>query len=366
MSDKIDWSIEELQEHIDQIIYGEKLISVVDINRDKHYFIFKYPSKKDFKLSEVEYHLTEDRAKKDNFQTEDQMLELMVSKGIWTEKDDEKLEDINESIKKWQEKATNPDISDSAKVYINEMLEKLEADMWEVEKKREVMLIHTVERKARQAKYNYLLWACTYKPGINTRIGDNYLTFCEMLEDVLRNDLLNKFLQYLAGHNTAEIRYIARNNLWRISYVSAAKANMPLFPVAVSDLTPDQLNLVWWSGYYQGIYEMMPEDQPEDWVVEDDELLDKHMQDLHTERTKDFQSKRSEKKYGTRTAMKMPEALVFKSHPDYERLKYDEIPEVQKGVKKNATSVELRDDPQMKGERRKRAKEITKSRRFKK
>jgi len=359
----IEWSTTDLQKHIDEILHSERLVHI-EYAEDLKLYLFTYPNRRALQLSEMEYEKTVFRAKKDHFKTEEEMMEFMTSQGIWTDKDVEKAEETRTKIKKWSEKIDNPDISEQAKIYASQLIEKLEEDLWSIELKKERMLLHTVERKSRQAKYDYLLWHCTYNPVTMERLSKNNLTFYEDVEGELRNLILAKFLDYLAGHTTEEIRYIARNNLWRVNYVSATKANMPLFPCSIVDLSPDQLNLVWWSSYYQSIYEMLPDDQPEDWVIEDDQLLDKHMEDLHRERSKDSQTRRAEKKYGTRTAMKMQEALVFQSHPDYERMQYDQVPDVMKTLKKGQTDVNLKDDPKMKGERRKKSQSVSKSRRY--
>lgn len=359
----VSWSPAELQKHIDEILHAERLVSIEHDSKLMH-FLFKYPTRKALQLADIVHDNTMAKAKRDKFKTEDEMMQFILDNKIWTQEDEEKSEEIRSKIRKWKEKIENPDISDQSKEYAKELVNKLEEDLWRLELKKERMMLHTAERQARQEKYDYLLWYCSFDPISNNRIAENNLTFYEMIEGGLRNSILTKFLEYLAGHSTEEIRYIARNSLWRVNYISATKANMPLFPNSVIELTPDQLNLIWWSSYYQSIYEMMPEDQPEHWVIEDDELLDKHMEELHKERSKETQSKREEKKYGTRTAMKMQEALVFRSHPDYERLQYDEVPATS--VKGDKANTDLKDDIRMRGARRKKSKEISKSRRYSK
>lgn len=356
----IEWSIPELQKHLDEIVSGERFFDV-EHEDTLRCFLFRYPDKKGMQLSEVQQARAAFKARKGNIKTEEEMLQVIKDRKIWTEEDDEAVAEIKEKIDKWKAKLVDPDVKGTAKDYAAQLIEKLENDSWAIEVKKERMLVHTVERKSRQEKYNYLLWYCTTDLDTGERLSKDYLTLSDLIEERLRNDLLSEFLKFLAGHSTEEVRYLARNNLWRVNYVSATKANMPLFPRAVTELTPDQLNLIWWSSYYQSIYELLPEDQPEDWVIEDDELLDKHMAELHKERTKDNQSRRSERKFGTSTAMKMKEALVFRSHPDYQRLQYDAVPE---GGNPNQVNKDLRDDPNMKGAQHKKTKGIARSRRY--
>ena len=229
------------------------------------------------------------RAKNDNMLTEEEMDALMREKGIWTEADDKKVEAIHKLIDLRRRKIADPDVDVTYKPYIQEGIVKLEEELFQAELKRERMMAHTCNRKARQSKYDYMVWACSYDPESGKLIWDNYLTYCAYLERKadLKNKLLSEFLRYLVGHTTEEIRYIARSNLWRLDYLVAQKGNLHLFPKSSIELTPDQKNLLWWTGYYQSIYEMLPEDQPDDWVIQDDEALDEYMEDLHRERSKD-------------------------------------------------------------------------------
>ena len=321
----ITWTPEQLLKHIEEIALAQKLVPIIPKNEKfPLYILFKYPSKEITLRAEVEEDRIMRRAKEDKIITEVEMDKVMRDKRIWTEVDDEKVAEIREKITKWTLKTLDPDISGTSKEYAKELLAKLEEDIFKVEAKRERMLANTAERKARQAKYNFMAWACSYNPETSERYWENYLTFYEKVETELGDQLLAGFLKYLAGHTTEEIRYIARSSLWRLDYIVGQKSNLPLFSGSVAFLTPDQKNLIWWASYYQSIYEMMPDDQPDDWVIQDDESLDKYMEDLHKERSKERSSKRAEK-YGGLSAEKMAERLIMRSHPDYFRREYDVV-----------------------------------------
>lgn len=368
-SKRVEWALEELQLHLDEVIFSERLVFIEDDNITLPMVVsFRYPKKKERTIADVVYKKTFHRAVKDGMQTEEEMMKILEGRGIWSEKDQKKADALRGQIDLRKKKLADPDIDPDRKPYLEEAIEKIEEELWKVELRKENALMNSAERQSRQTKFDYLIWACSRDPETGETLNQNYLTFLQSLEEGVRRKLLKEFVDFLDGHTVTEIRYMARSNLWRISYTSAAKASMPLFPGPISELTPDQLNLIWWSGYYQSIYEMLPEDQPEDWVIEDDDLLDKHMEGLHKERTKEHQAKRSERKLGNRTAMKMPESLVFRSHPDYDRLKYDKVNETQSPIKKDTASRDLRDERLVSGQRtgegRKMSKGIAKSRRY--
>jgi hypothetical protein len=356
----IDWTIEELHNQLEEIITGEKLIRLDQDPAGPIFVLFKYPPKAVIRQADKQGDLTVFQAKKDNFMTEEEMLDLLKKRGTWTEKEEEAVEKLRSKIKKWEEKLNNSDLGEGSRKSLTAIKSKLEDELWKVEVRRENSLAQSVERVGRKQKFDYLVWLCSYDVDTQDRMWANYLTYYKDLEENLRIKLLNELRIFLDGHSTEEIRYIARHNLWRIQYINAQKSNTPLFPGAVVQWTPDQLNLVWWSSYYQGIYEMLPEDQPDDWVIDDDDELDKYMSELHKERVKDRATRVAEKKYGPSTAMKMKEVLITQAHPDYEHLEYDKPP----SVKKDIDAKTLRDDSQMKGASRKRAQAVTKSKRY--
>ena len=87
----------------------------------------------------------------------------------------------------------------------------------------------------------------------------------------------------LNGVTVETVRFVARSTLWRIRYSGSMKTSDPLFGVATSCYTTDQLNLAYWSNYYDNIYSMMPEDRPQDVIIEDDKSLDAFMAEYYKE-----------------------------------------------------------------------------------
>jgi hypothetical protein len=359
----IDWTLDELQLTIEQICFSQRLVEVSLFSEDFPIFvIFRYPSRHTTLLANLEERRVMFRAKKDNIMNESEMDKLMRERGIWTEKDDKKVETIHKLLDMNKRKMSDVDIDVTYKPYIQESINKLEEELFQAEKKREIMMSNTAERRARQAKYDYMLWACCFDPETDELLWDNYLTYCKEVERKveLKNKLLSEFLRYLVGHTTEEIRYIARSNLWRLDYLVAQKGNLHLFPKSSIELTPDQKNLLWWTGYYQSIYEMLPEDQPDDWVIQDDGALDEYMEDLHKERSKDRSERRAEKKYGSSTAEKMSTRLIMQSHPEYLDRQYDRA-NPKAG---NVADISLKDDPGQDGVTFKKSKGISKSKKF--
>jgi hypothetical protein len=109
------------------------------------------------------------------------------------------------------------------------------------------------------------------------------------------------------------------------------KTSEPLFGIPTSEYTIDQLNLIYWSNYYQSIYEMMPEDRPSDFVIEDDEALDAYMENYYKDRNKEVAARKSKSKRGGKlSAFDSEEVIVTRSHELYEDIEYDTPREARK------------------------------------
>lgn len=361
----INWSLEELQTAIDEIVSGERWTEVESTDGPVDIF-FRYPDRKITRKSDLVMRKAEKRASDNYIMTEQQMLEHITKIGVWTEADEKKAEAVRFQLEKVQEKLNLGDeLEKHIKAHYLTKVDQLKEELFTVEYKKEVALANTAERKAQHEKFDFLIWACSYDPETEERVWTTYRDYLATTDKdkILKNNLLSEMSKYLRGRRTEEIRYIARSNLWRISYVVAQKTNTPLFSTAVIDLTPDQTNLAWWSGYYQGIYEMMPDDQPDDATIEDDEALDKYMEELHKERSRERQDARRNKgnPFGSKSARNMSTQLVMRENPDYMDLQYDAPPSHGEGTERT-----LKDEaPNTSAVARKRSQKIKGSKRFK-
>jgi hypothetical protein len=91
------------------------------------------------------------------------------------------------------------------------------------------------------------------------------------------------------------------------------------------------LNLAYWSHYYQNIYEMLPDDQPSEDIIEDDEALDAYLNDYYKERRKESLANRDKRKYGKSklSAFDKEEVVVTKANELYQDIEYDKPREAQ-------------------------------------
>jgi hypothetical protein len=188
----------------------------------------------------------------------------------------------------------------------------------------------SAETKAEEDKTLFICGQCTYDEN-NVRFWKTYTDILKETDISFKDGVLIEFVRFYSGVPISVIREIARSNLWRIRYVNSMKTSDPLFGVPASDYTNDQLSLVYWSNYYQNIYDMMPEDRPSDATIEDDDELDAYMLAFYEDRHREEVTRKSKsKRSGKLQAFDAEEVIVTSSHELYQDIDYDEPREAQK------------------------------------
>lgn len=144
----------------------------------------------------------------------------------------------------------------------------------------------TADYRAREDKYLFLLVNCTYdleerRFWLST---DEFLSSCE--SDYQSYSILNSFLNFYFGYDSKMLRKIARNEVCKNYYINAVKGLTSLFgDIPAPDLSIDQVNLLSWWGLYTDLNELPVKDRPSREVIEDDERLDKFLEE-YTRKTR--------------------------------------------------------------------------------
>jgi SepF-like predicted cell division protein (DUF552 family) len=258
-------------------------------------------------------------------------LERLIEKrSLLSEDDSSKLKKLKSQLE-----AQEILLSKTTKVKANQdriksVIDRLRSEIAELNFKRESKLMMSAEAKAEEEKTFYVCTQCVFD-GNDNLFWKSYEHAMLDRNFELKNKVFSKFLKFYHGFPTPVIREIARSNAWRIRYVHSIKTSEALFGIPVSGYTSDQLNLIYWSNYYQNIYEMMPEDRPSDLVIDDDESLDAYMKSFYEERNRDSAARKSKsKRRGKLSAFDSEEVIVTGSHELYQDIQYDKPREAQK------------------------------------
>lgn len=194
---------------------------------------------------------------------EENMLEIMISLGIWHN-------GMNTMIKQLQTKIDNLKVelfqnfaAVSKHLKIRNSLQAAKNQLGKILSTKNEFFNHTLEGYATSIKNEYIICNTLYKD--NKKVlnyqNNNSTTY------TFFNDLVSEINKYAIS--VEDIKNVAKSDAWR-SYWNANKTNV--FPSSVIEWTDDQRGLVNISKMYDSVYEH-PE-CPNDTVINDDDMLD--------------------------------------------------------------------------------------------
>ena len=332
-------SHEEVEKYLLRIFSGKELVLIEKDGKDL-FIVFKYPTNEIKMRASLVYKDAYNRAIKEGLLTIEDLDKLIKERSIYTEEDEKRAEKIESQLE-----AQRILLAKTTKVKANQdriknIIEKLETELTEIRYKRYSKLGMSAENKAEEIRSSFYCWACTYLYEPDELFWKTYEEFNNETSLIFKNEVLMEFMKFFSGINTTTMRYIARHNLWRIRYVTSQKTSEQLFGIPTSEYNNDMLSLVYWSNFYQNIYEMLPEHRPSDSIIEDDEALDAYMNSYYEERNREDASRRSSHtNKGKLSAFDKEEVIVTRSNELYEDIKYDKPREAQRLKDKSISNI---------------------------
>lgn len=317
---------EDIEKYIEQISSKTKLIII-----GSRSFMFKHPTTMISIRARHVYESEYKEALAEGLLSYDDMKKILVERNVLTEADRNLLASLKSKIE-----AQKVLLSKITKVKSNQervlnLIKDLDSKIREIEYKEKSKLMMTAETKAEEAKLLFLCYNCTFNFENNELFWKSYDDFLNETDLMFRQSIISEFMPFYSGIPTEIVRFIARSNLWRIRYVTSLKTSESLFGVPTTEYSNDMLNLAYWSHYYQNIYEMMPEDQPPQNIIEDDVALDAYMEAYYHERNQESTARKAKRKLGSGklSAFDQPEVIVTRANELYEDVEYDKPKEAQ-------------------------------------
>ena len=322
----MDLTYEELEALIDKIAVGKSFLLI-----DDSFITLIYPDNAIKIKAKHIYDKNYAAALKSGLLPKKDLEVLIKERGIFSEADESQLNRLDSQID-----AQKIVLAKTSKVKANQ--ERIHKNIQDLEEKRSVLLYKkysklymSAETKAEEEMNQYLCAMCAYGDTGN-KFWTSYLDYLNYSDIATKTEILSAFLDLIRGASMSELRQVARSPVWRVRYTTSVKTSDPLFGKATTDYTKDQLNLVYWSNYYDNIYTMMPADRPPDDVINDDDALDKFMDDYYKELNNETSIIKKDKKRikGTMSAFDSEEVIITQSSELYYDIKYDKPKEAQK------------------------------------
>ena len=318
-------SYSEIERYLSYISSGIKLSYI-----DDNIYRFKYPSNETKQMGDLIYDRSLASALESGMLLTAQLEDLIEKRNLIDADEVRKLTKLKSQLEAQEIILGKTTRVKANQERVKQIINRLKTEIRQIEFKKSSKLFLSADTKAEEDRTFFVCSRCVYNEE-DKLIWPTYKDALNETRINLRDKLLMEFIKFYSGLSAKIIREIARHGVWRIRYTHSIKTSEPLFGVPASSYTADQLSLIYWSSFYQGIYEMMPEDRPSDLVIEDDDALDAYMKTFYEERNKDEASrKHKNKRSGRLQAFDSEEVIVTRSHELYQDIDYDTPREAQK------------------------------------
>ncbi len=335
----LDLSYQQVEELLESVLNNKRLIKVdaEPGEPDDRFVILSHPAPDEILLSRYTREAALIDAAKEGLPSREDIIEVIEERGILKPEEKERLTELRDKIAA-QRRLLSLTKIEARRTPVEKSIAMLLEEVGHLESKGEELYLLTREYKADEAALLYLVWAATYTLK-SAKWWQSFDAFEAETDLTFRSSVITEYAMFNRGLSTEKIRFLARHVLWRIRYTAALKIGGPLFPQELHAITPDQQSLLYWSNFYQSIYEMMPDDQPDDKTIQDDDALDGYMEMYFKSREEERNEgklKRGSHGSGKLTAKESDEVIVTANHPDYISLAYSD-----KRVKADEASSEV-------------------------
>jgi len=197
--------------------------------------------------------------RKNELFTEKQMMDWMRELEVWSDEDEELLEQLPKDLESFKEQLYNNRYKFSQTEQIRKYIKKAEKEYIRLANRKYLYQPNTCEGYALFCKWLWLIEKCTFF------LDETPYDWKETSPYDLLADYKSQAIE------EAQYRELARNNPWR-SYWSSEKTARGVFGVCAADTTTEQRTIMMFSSMYDSVYESG--EAPEDDVIEDDDMLD--------------------------------------------------------------------------------------------
>ena len=199
-----------------------------------------------------------EEAFKQNIYLQEELEELIIENGWWTQDEEDELKQIPKDIEQMKVDYFNSFLRDDAKTLIKKGIREREDRFEKLTQDKYRFFNYTCESLKSQAYTMYILEHCTFYEK-----GDKI-----SLEDISIYALYGKYNAEILDDK--EIREVSKDPNWRMIWSSAKERE--IFSLPACDLTDMQKSLISWTRMYDSIYESM--ETPSDSIIEDDYAID--------------------------------------------------------------------------------------------
>ena len=254
-------------DHNERELYASRIMAgKIGIKIDKKSYFIAVPEAYDKYIAQEIFFSTKRDASFHGVMTDEEVSEMMINNGLWSENEEEKLNAFPKKIENLKvslyEAQMNPKIFEATRKTLNNEKERFKKLL----NKKASFNSFTISGVANTLKLQYLLYTSVIdKKGDYVYDGDDFWEDEHKLIEHIFKTFLSKQIE------EDIVREVSRTEPWR-SYWGASKIEGSVFGKNAANLTTEQRSLINWSKFYDSINEHM--EAPSDKVIQDDDLLD--------------------------------------------------------------------------------------------
>lgn len=256
------------------ILWGRSLVRVCDGNGETCTFTLRSLTLEEQNEMEFLKDTVLQECEDEGILFHDEMEQILEETGAWTDEDDNRIASLEREVRKCKHGIKQAEFNKTKRKILEKKMSGLEAELSSLIGQKSSLFSLTAERRAEEFTRRYIIMrSSTDKFG--KQIWGTEGDFLSSTDSELIDNLT---IAYIEHHvmSEASIRKIARSGSWRFRW-AASKNGESLFGKPVAEWTQMQDQLVYWSQYYDYVYESP--DRPNEMVIESDAALDAWVED---------------------------------------------------------------------------------------
>lgn len=257
---------EKIEQYVNSILWGKKIVEV-----NNKFYVFRSLTIAEKNYAQFVLDRSIDKYKKYGLKSKDELICIAKKNNIWNDVDENYFFKFDELVQVAKDQIQNA--SFVTKRRIEQQIEQAKKKREEVIEKYNEITYNSIEQQSSEDRIKYIIMKT-----LETIDGELYWTddkeFKDSEEYIFLSKAIQAYINLISGDiDISFIRKVARSNSWRIRWNGCKGNIVSIFNTEVGNLNDEQLLLIYWTLYYDSIYNSI--DCPPDDVIEDDEKIDK-------------------------------------------------------------------------------------------
>ena len=274
-------------------MWGKSFVDVLDQEGTEHTVVLRSLSIQENNYLNYMYNKELKNAQSNGILSCEQLKLLFEAQEIWGPDQEAERESLQKEKILIGNQLKSAEFNTNKKKQLTKRLKDIEEKIKDLNQYEVELFALSAENRAEEVKRRYMV--CMFTETVEEK------PFWQSKEEFIKSTdsrfLNNLILGYFRNNIYPEkdLRSIARSPEWRFRWI-ASKHGEQLFGKPIAQWSEMQNMLVYWSEYYDSIYDSI--DRPADYIIEDDAACDAWLQNYNKKITNDRLNNKKDKKQG--------------------------------------------------------------------